>query len=277
MKLTVLVDNNTLIDRYFLAEPGLSFYIEDNGTSILFDCGYSGIFLQNALKLHIDLMKLDYLVFSHNHLDHTWGLESLIKAYAEARIEGYHAKTPVLVSHPKTFHSTLLQGIGEIGSLITTDRLSSYLSPHFTREPFALTDRLFFLGEIPRVTAFENREAIGRKAGEQSDDTLPDDSALVYKGDDGLVIITGCSHAGICNIVEHAKSICDEERVIDIIGGLHLLQPSEHQLQGTLKYVKALNLQNLHACHCTDLPSKVALASVAPVREVGVGLSITYQ
>ena len=79
MKLTVLVDNNTLIDRYFLAEPGLSFLIEDGDTVVLFDTGYSDIFLKNAWKIGLSLTNIDYLVLSHGHLDHTWGLEPLIK------------------------------------------------------------------------------------------------------------------------------------------------------------------------------------------------------
>ena len=81
MKLTVLVDNNTIIDRYFLAEPGLSFFIQDEDKTVLFDTGYSGIFLDNAHKMGLDLANLDYLVFSHSHLDHTWGSDRLIKFF----------------------------------------------------------------------------------------------------------------------------------------------------------------------------------------------------
>ncbi|MBU0462710.1 MAG: MBL fold metallo-hydrolase, partial [Proteobacteria bacterium] len=75
MQLTVLVDNNTIIDRYFLAEPGLSFLIEDENVSVLFDTGYSDIFIKNAQKMGKNLAHLDYIVFSHSHLDHTWGIE----------------------------------------------------------------------------------------------------------------------------------------------------------------------------------------------------------
>ena len=65
MKLTILTDNNTFIDRYFTAEPGLSIFIEDEGKRILFDCGFSGVFFDNALRMGIDLLHLDALVFSH--------------------------------------------------------------------------------------------------------------------------------------------------------------------------------------------------------------------
>ncbi len=83
--------------------------------------------------------------------------------------------------------------------------------------------------------------------------------------------------AGICNIVEQAKKLCKEERVIDIIGGLHLLDPSKEQLQGTLEYMKKLNPKQMHACHCTDLNSKIALSKVVNLKEVGVGLDLEYE
>ncbi len=114
------------------------------------------------------------------------------------------------------------------------------------------------------------------KAGEDSPDTLLDDSALAYRSPEGLVIITGCSHSGICNIVQYAKQVCHDERIVDIIGGFHLLQPEPARLQGTVAYLKRHELTALHACHCTDLPSKIALAAAAPIREVGVGLTLSY-
>ncbi|MBN1222691.1 MAG: MBL fold metallo-hydrolase, partial [Candidatus Aminicenantes bacterium] len=108
-------------------------------------------------------------------------------------------------------------------------------------------------------------------------DRLLDDTALAYKSPQGLVVITGCSHSGICNIVEQAKRLCKEERILDIVGGLHLLNPSIEQLQGTLEYMKHLNPKEMHACHCTDLNSKIALSRVANLKEVGVGLILEYE
>ena len=108
------------------------------------------------------------------------------------------------------------------------------------------------------------------------DDQVIDDSAIVYRSPKGLVIITGCSHAGICNIIEYARQICGDQRVVDVIGGFHLLNPPAHQLDGTIAYLKTLQPEAVHACHCTDLASKIALSGVVPLKEVGVGLSITY-
>lgn len=278
MKLTVLIDNNTLIDRYFLGEPGVSYLIEDDGTKILFDVGYSDAFIINARKLSIDLLDVDFVVLSHGHLDHTWGLVPLIRLYTEAMIEGQCNKKPALVTHPATLSSRTLGDLAEIGSLLSEDKLSGHFDLKLSREPVYLTERLVFLGEIERANAFEARHPIGKilESGVAKDDYLIDDSALAFKSSEGLVIITGCSHAGICNIVEYARKVCGEDRVVDIIGGFHLLNPSAEQLQGTLAYMESLRPGSVHACHCTDLNSKIALSNVVDLKEVGVGLTLEY-
>lgn len=276
MKLTVLVDNNTLIDRYFLAEPGLSFYIQDGETSVLFDTGYSGIFLDNAQKLGLDLANLDYLVFSHSHLDHTWGVDRLLKYYTELAIEKRPYKKPAVIAHPQIFTSVRAEDLDELGSLLSRDKLEKHFPMQLSKAPQQLSNRLTFLGEIPRRNDFESMTTIGRKEGEEEGDLVIEDSALVYNSKQGLVIITGCSHAGICNIIEYAKEVCSTDKITEIIGGLHLQSPPQTQLQGTLDYMEKLQPGVVSACHCTDLNSKIALSSVVNIKEVGVGLSVEY-
>ncbi len=141
-----------------------------------------------------------------------------------------------------------------------------------------MTERLLFLGEIERGNDFEAKRPIGRVVvgREEQPDYLLDDTALAYQSPEGLIIITGCSHAGICNIVEHAKRRCGDDRIIDIIGGFHLLEPSAEQLEGTVAYMRSLEPGSVHACHCTDLSSKIALSKVVNLKEVGVGLALGY-
>jgi 7,8-dihydropterin-6-yl-methyl-4-(beta-D-ribofuranosyl)aminobenzene 5'-phosphate synthase len=278
MKLTVLVDNNTLIDRYFLGEPAVSYLIEAEGQKILFDVGYSDAFIVNARKLSIDLLEVDYVVLSHCHMDHTWGLEPLVRLHAEGMIAELPTKKPTLVTHPQTFSHRSLDELPEIGSLLVGDELSRFFHLQLTTQPMWLTEHLVFLGEIERSNDFEAQKPIGRvlEDGVEKDDFLLDDSALAFRSSGGLIIVTGCSHSGICNIVEQARKVCGEERVIDIVGGFHLLEPSPEQLQGTLEYMESLRPGSVHACHCTDLASKIALSQVVDLREVGVGLSLEY-
>lgn len=280
MKLTVLVDNNTLIDRYFTAEPALSFLVEDNGTKVLFDVGYSDALLKNAAAMGISLLDVDYIVLSHGHLDHTWGLVPLIKRYTEAAIEKIALKRPAIVTHPITLKSKTRKNVKEIGSIISAIKLARHFDIKFIKESFELTENLLFLGEIARKNNFEARESHGKIVPGNSEppveDDLSEDSALVYKAKDGLVIITGCSHSGICNIVGHAVEAANDERIVDIIGGFHLLDPPQEVLRATLDYLEKAAPHQIHACHCTDLQSKIALSGVVPLKEVGVGLQLEY-
>ena len=279
MRLTVLTDNNTLIDRYFLGEPGVSYLIQDDSTRILFDVGYSNAFIINAQKMNLDLLRSDYIVLSHGHLDHTGGLDHLIKVYTEAKIESIPCNKPTLIGHPDVFHSKSIDGLNEIGCAIPESKLNRHFGVCLTKKPFWLTDRLVFLGEIERTNDFENKEPLGEVHTEDGTgpDFLLDDTALAYKGEHGLVIITGCSHAGICNIIEHARKVCGRDKITDVIGGFHLMNPSKNQLDKTLEYFKTIQPDALHACHCVDLDSKIALSKEANIKEVGVGLSIEYK
>lgn len=276
MDIKVLVDNNTLIDRYFLAEPGLSIYLNDDGYELLFDLGYSDIFLKNAEKMGVNLLQVKDVVISHGHLDHTWGLEPFVRRLNEIQFENMACQRPRLIAHPQAFTSVEGEGSNEFGSLMSEEKLAKHFELVFSRKPVQLTPKLTWLGEIPRLFPFENKQNFGRKEGETCPDYVPDDSALAYISDTGLVIITGCSHAGICNIVEHARKITGISRITDIIGGLHLMNPDPTQLAGTLDYIEGLGLEQIHACHCTDLQSKIALSTRVKVEEVGVGLTLSF-
>jgi 7,8-dihydropterin-6-yl-methyl-4-(beta-D-ribofuranosyl)aminobenzene 5'-phosphate synthase len=280
LSLTVLVDNTTLTDRYFGGEPGLSFLIETEGKKILFDTGYSDLFLKNAGKRGISLLDLDMVVLSHGHLDHSGGLFPLIRHMTRSIIEGIPVKKPLLVAHPWCFYPRPKFPVPDTGTVLSEQDLSRFFDVCATTVPRHLTKNLVFLGEIERNFEFEQVDPETRKIimpdGSAREDHILDDSALAFRTGEGLVIITGCSHAGICNIVERAQSVCGEQRVIDIIGGLHLLKPSPARLKKTGEYLRNLKLKSLHTCHCTSLASKIALAGYCPVQEVGTGMKLEW-
>lgn len=279
MKLKVLVDNNTCIDHYFLGEPGVSYLIEVDGINVLFDLGYSDVFIKNGIKMEVDFNNVDAVVISHSHLDHTWGLEPFIKLMTEAMLENKSVKRPSFVAHPDVFLARTFFGNDEFGMNVTKDKVAKYFTLNLSKEPVWLSEHLVFLGEIPRLNNFEAAVAIGQietESGLQADFNS-DDSALVYRGDDGLVVITGCSHSGICNIIEYAKVVAGDNRIVDVIGGFHLMNTPNAQLLPTVDYFKSLGLDQLHACHCTDLQAKIALAQVADLKEVGVGMVLQWK
>ncbi len=280
LSLTVLVDNTTLTDHYLMGEPGLSFILETKGKKILFDTGYSDAFLANAEKMGISLRDLDYVVLSHGHRDHTGGLVPLASHLTEAKINALPFKLPELIAHPRCFYPRPKSPLPNIGSILSEADVRRQFKVNLSDKPLWITKDLVFLGEIPRKFSFEWTDPGTRKIvlpdGSTEPDLLLDDSSLSFHSDEGLVIVTGCSHAGICNITEYAREVCKERKIVDIVGGLHLLSPGPERLMETGTYLRYLHLKDLHACHCTSLLAKLALAKYCPVRETGVGMKIEW-
>lgn len=279
MKLTVLADSNTFIDHYFLAEPGVSYFLEVDGKRILYDVGYSDVFIRNAQKLGINLLNLDYLILSHGHLDHTWGLDPLLKMYTEASLEGLEIHKPTLIVHPKTFFFRPRTWLGGSGSLVSEERVSQYFPLQQIEEPLWLTENFVALPNIPKSNDFELKKPFKqiRIANDDIDDYIEDEIAFAYKSPDGLVVSNACSHRGVCNTLEYAKTICAEDQIADVIGGFHLQNPEKELLDKTVAYFAKNKPASVHACHCTDFSSKVALANVSNIQEVGSGLTLEYK
>lgn len=280
MKLTVLLDNCVFNDeRYLRAEAAVSYYIEADGKTILFDVGYSDVYITNAQRLHIDLLKLDYLVFSHAHLDHTWGLSPLLAKYSEGSKEGAEMRIPKVVVNPGVFRYRPRKYLGGSNGLVGEDRLSCFFEIQKFVQPVWLTERLVFLTGIPKSNDFELKKPFlkVRNGTEDVDDYMEDEVALAYKSKEGLVVISTCSHRGICNIMDYAKSVCNETRIADVVGGFHLINPKKELLDNTVKYFIECHPANVHACHCTDFQSKIALSGVVNLKEVGVGLALEYE
>ena len=266
MKLKVLVDNNTFIDNYYLAEPAVSYYIEDENTKILFDTGYSNVFIKNAEEMKIDLNQLDKIVISHGHNDHTGGLKHLFKSISNKNIN--------LIAHEgclnkKTFDTE------DIGTSMTKEQLEKVCNLKLTKTPLNISENVVFLGEIPQLNDFEKREIIGKCSEKEKmvDDIVKDDTAIVHKSDKGLFIITGCSHSGICNIIEYAKKVCNETKIYGVIGGFHLFDVND-RLDKTIEYLKNNSIEWLYPCHCVSLEAKIQMSKKLTIHEVGVGLEI---
>lgn len=268
VKLKVLVDNNTYIDQYYCGEPAISYYIEDENIRLLFDVGYSDLFLKNSNALGIDLENISAIVISHGHDDHTRGLKYYFEQNRKNNIS--------IIAHPDAFNEKTVDDL-KICSPILQQELEKKCNLIFSKEPVKVSKNITFLGEIPQTNDFENRRPIGKQiVGETStDDYVMDDTALVYKSEDGIYIITGCSHSGICNIIEYAKKVCKDNRVLGIIGGFHLFEVNE-QVNKTIDYLKHNNLKELYPCHCTSFAVRAEIHKVLPVKEVGVGLEINW-
>lgn len=173
MKLTVLVDNNTYIDEYYYGEPGVCYYIEDGERRLLFDLGYSDIFLKNANKMGIDLRQVDTVVFSHGHNDHMGGFRMLIEYLYPEKTGGCGPEASVredekkdrrirVVAHPDCFLQKRYEGLS-IGTDISLKEAERFFELGLSKEPMQISENIWFLGEIPQIHDFEQRMAIGEK------------------------------------------------------------------------------------------------------------------
>ena len=144
-----------------------------------------------------------------------------------------------------------------------------------TKEPVRISENITFLGEIPSV--YEKRYAVGRaqRGVEIEDDFVMDDSAVAYETKDGIYIITGCSHSGICNIIDYAKKITGKNKVLGIIGGLHLFEDDE-RAKKTIDFICEENIGELYPCHCTSFKVKALLDRKITVHEPGIGLVLEW-
>lgn len=268
MKIRVLVDNNTYIDQYYCGEPAVSYYIEDGDTRLLLDVGYSDLFIKNALAFGIDLRTISAIVISHGHDDHTRGLKYYFK-------QNYNNLISIF-AHPHTFKKKTLDNL-KIGSPVSEEELRQKCNRVLSKEPVEINRNLTFLGEIPQLNEFEKRASIGKQVidGNLVDDYIMDDSALVYKTNTGIYIITGCAHSGICNIVEYAKEVSRDKRVLGILGGFHLFEVSEKVMK-TIDYLKKNNIKLLYPCHCTTFAVRAEIHKTVPIKEVGVGLELEW-
>ena len=260
MKLTVLCDNSARVGAYYLAEPGVAYLLEEEGVKILLDTGFTDAYARNAAKLGIDLSDLTALVISHGHDDHTGGLIHLPERKAKLPLYG----------HPNIFERKRLNG-EEIGAPYTLEEAEKLFALRLSVEPVQLSDRLVFLGQIPRSNDYENQQPVGERfvEGRWEPDYLIDDTAIVYCGDEGLTIITGCSHAGIKNITDYAMKVCGDDRICGIIGGFHMPEITP-QTEKTVRWLSKLRPKNLSPCHCTCFHARAAIHDCVPIGDTCV-------
>lgn len=253
VKLTVLVDDSPNTEKpYLLAKHGVSFLIEvktdHDEVTVLMDAGPSSdVILHNADMMNVDLEKIDAIVLSHGHYDHVGGLIGVMKHINKC--------IPVIV-HPKAFHPKFkvkptLTFKGASFKPSDVESASGILV--FARNPVTIAEEVVTSGEVVRETAFESVEDFWTVEEEKFvEDSMLDDQALIINVEDkGIVVVTGCAHAGIINTVRHAQKITGTNRVYAVLGGFHLDKTSDMRIQATVKELTRLAPKFLGPCHCT--------------------------
>ncbi|MHB1405009.1 MAG: MBL fold metallo-hydrolase [Desulfitobacteriaceae bacterium] len=264
LKITILVENTVGVTAGVIGEWGLAMFLDFGDEKILIDTGEQGNIVGNAGTLEIDLHQIDRVILSHGHYDHTGGLIEFLKV---------RGKVPVY-AHPEIFsghYGPVFNGAGNrfIGVPFRLEQLvSAGAEFHWVREPVELRPGLWLSGEVPRRTEFEmgDTRLVQDQAGTMVHDPLKDDFSVFYATDTGLIILLGCAHAGVVNIIEYAKEVTAERRVRAVIGGTHLGPVEAEQKDKTIEYLKSLDLELLAPNHCTGLPMAGRLAQEFPAQ-----------
>lgn len=259
LSITTLSENTSSPRRRLLAEWGLSILIDVDGFKILLDTGQSISAVHNAGMMGIDLSQVDKMVLSHGHYDHTGGLQQVL-----ARI----GKEIDIFAHPdiwalKYVYFPRQDNYVYDGIPFRREEMES-LGASFilTTEPVWITDRVVTSGEIPMITEYEEVEPRLRvkEDDEFRPDPVDDDQAVFIKTDQGLWVMLGCGHRGIINTLRHAQHLTGIEHVHTVIGGAHLLNVNEVQMELTIAELREFGIQRMGLCHCTGFWPQARLA-----------------
>jgi 7,8-dihydropterin-6-yl-methyl-4-(beta-D-ribofuranosyl)aminobenzene 5'-phosphate synthase len=262
-KVTVL--STMLADAAGIGEWGFAALVEVDGQRLLFDTGArEETVLRNAQELNLDLSGITDVVLSHNHGDHTGGLltlrRSLSTKNASALSRAHVAPGIFLPRRSETSpqaERNPMPGVRE-----AYEKMDGRIVEH--SKPEQIAPRVWLTGPVPRrhpERNFGRRILLLRPEG-SVEDSLPEDQSLVIDGDDGLVVVTGCGHAGIGNILAHAREIVPGRPVQAVVGGLHLLEADEPALAWTAERMREAGLKHLIGAHCTGLEAVYRLRAL---------------
>jgi 7,8-dihydropterin-6-yl-methyl-4-(beta-D-ribofuranosyl)aminobenzene 5'-phosphate synthase len=264
LRITVLAEDSVLYESPYLGQHGVSFLLEGTKDSdirrILVDVGQnSQALLSNMRIMNVSPSAIDAIVLTHCHYDHTKGVVNMLREIGKGDIR--------VIAHPDIFRPNFVidtyfrhVGIMPDDSKDNIEKAGGKLL--LTRDPLVIMPGIMTTGEVKRQTEFEE-VGIGVKTienGRIKDDQMLDDISVVANvKEKSLVIVTGCSHAGIVNIVKQAVELTSCEKIGAIIGGLHLVEASEARIKRTVEELSKLSVARISAGHCTGFKAQVEL------------------
>jgi 7,8-dihydropterin-6-yl-methyl-4-(beta-D-ribofuranosyl)aminobenzene 5'-phosphate synthase len=257
ISITTLCEN-TAGQPDVLAEWGLGVLIETDDTCILLDAGASISIGQNSDRLGVDLRKIDKIVLSHGHFDHTGGLPVLLNKVK---------KEVEIIAHPDIWEPKYHRREGKpdryIGIPYQRRELES-LGARFvlTPEPVKLSENMMTTGEVPLATDFEQIDSglyIKTPDGWAPDQVL-DDLAILIKTESGLVVVLGCAHRGMINTLYRAREVAGVKKIHMVLGGCHLKDSTDEQIWQAISALNEMGVQKLGVSHCTGMRATLLLA-----------------
>lgn len=251
--LRILILSTMLADEG-IGEWGFAALVEADGHRILFDTGARpDTVLQNARELGVDLNDIADLVISHNHSDHTGGL---LRLRRELSRKNRSALSRAHVA-PSVFWSRPSPDGNELNSMIALKPAYETEGGVFIEhaEPAQIFPGAWLTGPVPRVHPERNWAGRGQVKSPTGlvEDNLPEDQSLVFDTEAGLVLLSGCGHAGVINTIEQARSKIRRAPLHAAIGGFHLFAADDRTLEWTSAKLREFGLGHLIGAHCTGI------------------------
>jgi 7,8-dihydropterin-6-yl-methyl-4-(beta-D-ribofuranosyl)aminobenzene 5'-phosphate synthase len=252
IRVTILCDN--LVGHLVgFGEHGFSALIETDRGTYLFDTGGGTSVVANSFALDKDLRTVQKIFLSHGHYDHTGGLPGVLKIKGKVDV---HA-------HPHVFldRIALLKENGKetkrfAGIPYKKGYLESLGANFIMNTDFTEVERgMFLTGEVPRKTSFEKPDSrlFSEIEGKTEPDIFLDDQSLAIESEKGLILILGCAHSGMINIINHVIHRTGKEKFYAILGGTHLDFLTPEQLEASIQALNELDIGIIGVSHCTGM------------------------
>jgi 7,8-dihydropterin-6-yl-methyl-4-(beta-D-ribofuranosyl)aminobenzene 5'-phosphate synthase len=255
LRITILCEN-TAAQAGLIGEHGFSALIERGKEKVLFDTGQGLGLIHNAELLGVDLQGIKEVVLSHGHYDHTGGLKDLLIETGGARI----------TAHPHIFEAKYARREGEmryIGIPFSPTAIEGWGGDLMLSEAAAeVAPGITTTGVVPRITPFEgkDKDLLVKTDNGFKEDELLDDLSVIIDTPKGTVVLLGCAHAGLINILSHVKDLTGKDSFHWVLGGTHLGFYGPERLEEVIGELRSFSIDNIGVSHCTGLYAGVRLA-----------------